>query len=138
MPHPPGHRLRRTVTTGRARRWIVLPLLLLPCLGVRGAQAQQVVADSLASKHVGEVVTVEGLVRDVHISTRHRTIYFNFTAPYPGQTFSAIVPDSAFDRFPDAAKWGMTLVRVTGRVWLQDGRTPAVTLTDPARLQRVP
>lgn len=51
---------------------------------------------------------------------------------------SAIVPDSAFDRFVDAAKWGMTRVRVTGPVWLQDGRPPAVTLSDPARLERAP
>ena len=120
----------------RATLSIALPLLL--AVGVGRAHAQSIVSDSLADGHVGEVVTVEGLVHDVHISTRHRTIYFNFRAGYPDQSFSAIVPDSAFDRFPDAAKWGMMRVRVTGLIWLQDGKTPAVTLSDPAALERAP
>jgi hypothetical protein len=121
-------------------RRITLSVLfpLLSTLGAGRVHAQAIVPDSLARQHVGEVVTVEGLVRDVHISARHRTIYFNFTAPYPDQTFSAIVPDSVFDRFSDAAKWGMRRVRVTGQVWLQDGRTPAVTLSDTAALQQAP
>jgi hypothetical protein len=128
--------LHQSVSLGGRRLWLVLALLL--SLSGRRANAQQIVPHSLAGMHVGEVVTVEGLVRDVHISTRHRMVYFNFTAPYPAQTFSAIVPDSAFDRFADAAKWGMTRVRVTGLVWLQEGRTPAVTLADPALLQPAP
>jgi hypothetical protein len=120
----------------RATLSYALPLLL--AAGAGRAHAQSIVSDSLAGGHVGEVVTVEGLVHDVHISTRHRMIYFNFSAGYPAQTFSAIVPDSAFDRFPDAAKWGMMRVRVTGLIWLQDGKTPAITLGDSAALERAP
>ena len=130
------HLLRRSATAGSFR--LALVLVLAVGTGGRRAEAQQVVPDSLAGRHVGEVVTIEGLVQDVHISTRHRMVYFNFSAPYPDQTFSAIVPDSAFDRFTDAAKWGMTRVRVTGLIWLQDGRSPAVTLVDPAALSRAP
>lgn len=120
----------------RAALSCALPLFL--AMGASRAQAQSIVSDSLAGGHVGEVMTVEGLVHDVHISTRHRTIYFNFSAGYPDQSFSAIVPDSAFDRFPDAAKWGMMRVRVTGLIWLQDGKTPAITLADPAALEPAP
>jgi hypothetical protein len=128
--------LRRSLSLGGRRVWLVPALLLI--LSGRLVHAQQIVPDSLAGMHVGEVVTVEGLVHDVHISTRHRMVYFNFTTAYPAQTFSAIVPDSAFDLFADVAKWGMTRVRVTGVVWLQEGRTPAVTLADPALLQPAP
>jgi len=95
------------------------------------------VPDTAAAHYVGRVVTIEGVIANVRIAAHRHMAYLNFGAAYPHQTLSAFVPDTVWQRFGDLTKWQGKRARVTGEVWLQEGRWPAVTVTDPARLVEV-
>jgi hypothetical protein len=117
----------------RYRRWLPIPLLLA-VLAVRALPAQVVVSDTLAAQHIGELVTVEGTVHDVHVSSRRGMSFMNFGGAFPNISFSAHVPDSVSARFPGLPGLGGKRVRVTGRIWLQDEQFPAITVTDPTQV----
>jgi hypothetical protein len=118
------------------RRWylILLPLALFSAAAL---QSQTVVPDTLALKHLGEVVTVEGRVNDVHVSSKRATTFMNFGGAFPDITFSAHVPDSVGARIVGLNGLGGRRVRVTGEVWLQDEKWPAITVSDPAQIVTV-
>ena len=118
------------------RRWYVISLPLA-LLAVRALPAQTVVSDTLAAQHVGELVTVEGTVHDVHVSSRRRMSFMNFGGAFPDITFSAHVPDSVGAKIPGLAGLGGKRVRVTGRIWLQEEKWPAIMVDDPAQLAPV-
>ena len=117
-------------------RWYLVSLPLV-FLAARALPAQTVVPDTLASRHVGEVITVEGTVHDVHISKRHGITYLNFGGAYPDITFAVHVPDSVGSRIPELPRLAGRRTRVTGQIWLQDDRWPAITVTDPAQVRPV-
>jgi molybdate/tungstate transport system substrate-binding protein len=96
-----------------------------------------IVPDTAAAHYVGRVVTIEGVVAKVKIAAHRHVAFLNFGADFPRQTLSAFVPDTVWQRFGDLTKWQGKRARVTGEVWLQDGRWPAVTVTDSARLVEV-
>ena len=105
--------------------------------GALPAVAQgNVISDSAAANHVGQMVTVEGIVANVHTSRGNNT-FLNFGAPYPRQVFSAVVFRSSQGRFVNLDRWAGRRVRVTGRIQLYEGR-PEVILTDPSQLQAAP
>jgi hypothetical protein len=118
------------------RRWylISLPLALL---AARALSAQTLVPDTLALQHVGEVVTVEGTVHDVHVSSHRGMTFMNFGGAFPNVTFSAWVPDSVGARIAGLTGLGGRRVRVTGRIWLQEEKLPAITVNDPAQVAPV-
>jgi len=115
-------------------RWYPVLITLTP-LAVRGLPAQTVVPDTLAAGHVGEVITVEGRVHDVHVSSQRGVSFLNFGGAFPRITFTAHVPDSVAARIPGLTGLGGRGVRVTGRIWLQDDKWPAITITDPGQLR---
>jgi hypothetical protein len=100
--------------------------------------AQEIVPDTLAARRAGDVVTVEGMVHDVHVSSHRKTTFMNFGAAYPHSTFAAWVPGSVGTRIAGVNGLAGRRVRVTGLVWLQDGKLPAITVTDPGQLEPVP
>ena len=53
-----------------------------------------VVEDSSAVGHLGETVTVEGMVAAVFTSSKGNT-FLNFGAAYPNQTFTGWIPPSS-------------------------------------------
>ncbi len=116
------------------RRGWFLVSLPLALMAARPVRAQALVPDTLAGRHVGEVVAVEGTVHDVHVSSQRGVSFMNFGGAFPNITFSAHVPDSVGARIPGLTGLGGKRVRVTGKVWLQDGKWPAITVTDPAQL----
>jgi hypothetical protein len=81
------------------------------------------------------VVTVEGVVHDVHVSSQRGVSFMNFGGAFPGITFSAHVPDSVASRIAGLTGMGGKRVRVKGLVWLQDGKWPAITVTEPHQLE---
>ncbi|MBA2564124.1 MAG: thermonuclease family protein [Gemmatimonadetes bacterium] len=97
-----------------------------------GAEEATVVRDVDAADHVGETVTVQGLVADVHTSRRGNT-FLNFGSPYPDHTFSALVPEAALPLFPNLASWAGRDVRITGGVQLYRGK-PQIILEDSSQL----
>lgn len=93
------------------------------------ARAQTaVVPDTAAAGYVGQRITVEGVVATVKVSAHRHTTYLNFRFPYPDHSFSAWIADTLANRFPAPAALERRRVRVTGVVWMQDGKWPAVTL----------
>jgi hypothetical protein len=102
------------------------------------AQDVMVVPDTAAARYVGQRVTVEGLVATVKVSAHRHTTYLNFRFPYPDHSFSAWIADTLASRFPAPAELERRRVRVTGVVWMQDGKWPAVTLERPEDLVIVP
>jgi DNA/RNA endonuclease YhcR with UshA esterase domain len=97
------------------------------------AVAQEVVPADSAAQHVGHVVTVEGVVASVGNSRRSGTIFLNFGAPYPNNTFTAVIFRSAAPRFPDALKWEGKRLRVTGTVRVYRGK-PEIVLEEPKQV----
>ncbi len=116
----------------------VAPAVLLAlCLTVgRAASQVPIVPDSEAAAHVGQPVTVEGLVASVHVS-RSGIIFLNFGRPYPSQTFTAVIFRAAAGRFPEPRQWEHRRVRVTGEVRLYHGQ-PEIVLSAPNQLQAAP
>jgi len=98
------------------------------------AQDVPVVPDTAAARYVGQRVTVEGLVATVKVATHRHTTFLNFRFPYPDHSFSAWIADTLASRFPAPAELERRRVRVTGVVWMQDGKWPAVTLERPEDL----
>ena len=117
----------------------VLALLLggVECLSAQDAPPI-VVADTAAIHHVGEVVTVEGPIANVHVGAHRKTTFLNFRFRYPDHSFSAWIPDSVVGAFPGLATLEGRVVRVTGKVWMQDDKWPAITLLRPQDLEELP
>ncbi len=97
-----------------------------------GEDAEAVVPVAEARAHVGKYVTVEGRVESVFTSERGNT-FLNFGAPYPAQTFSAVVFRSSASRFGDLHRLTDRVVGVTGREKLYRGK-PEIVLERPSQL----
>lgn len=119
---------------------LLLPALLLGCAAAPSAGGPAwttVVITTAARAHevVGQNATVVGTVAQVKTGAHHGHAYLNFGARHPDETFSVLIPDSVLARFGDLTRFEGHSARATGMVWLQDGRYPAMTLTDPATLE---
>lgn len=122
-----------------------IPLAIILVLAAAPAAAQsapapapRALSDSAARTAIGEVVSVSGLVVQAKAHSRMGSAYLNFGGHFPDHTFSVIIPDSALVKFGDLARFEGHRARATGLVWLQDGKWPAMTLTDPAALELLP
>ena len=117
----------------RSRRTVpfVLCLALLVALPLLAGAA--VVPDTEAAKHVGETVSVRGVVAAVQVS-RAGSTFLNFGKPYPNQLFSAVISKEARPRFPDPAKWQAKTITVTGTVKLNDKKSPQIVLENPSQV----
>jgi len=112
---------------------------LLPAFWVVVGQAptqQSIIRDSEAATHIGQTVTVEGVVASVH-TTRTGTTFLNFGSGYPNQTFTAVIFRSSATRFPNPSQWEGKRVRVSGQIRLYRGR-PEIVLEEPSQLIAAP
>ena len=123
-------------------------ILLLPTLApavaaqvampAAAAAPSLTLADSTARQGLGQVATVTGTVAQVKDHSHDGTAYLNFGGRFPAHTFSVIIPGTAVARFGDLTRYEGRRVRATGTVWLQDGKWPAMTVTDTSALAIVP
>jgi len=107
-----------------------LLLSLLLCLATAGALFAGDIAPEDAAKHVGEKVTVRGIVVEVYVS-KGGNAYLNFGAAFPNQTFSAdVLVKKTPQLLADGAQWLKDLegkdVAVTGTVALYKGKPEIV------------
>lgn len=122
------------------------PLVLVALVGALACAASpgpagvsQVVApDSAAARYIGRSARIEGTVAQVKDHAHHGFAYLNFGRPHPDESFAVLIPDSLVARFGDLTRFEHRRARATGTLWLQDGRYPAMTLTDPAALELLP
>jgi DNA/RNA endonuclease YhcR with UshA esterase domain len=91
-----------------------------------------------AKDHIGETVTVYGVVKHVFYNKtgKAQPTYINFGAAYPDQTFTAVIFGKDLPKFNYSPKQRFTeeTVYVTGKVILYKGK-PEIIVTDPAQLE---
>jgi uncharacterized coiled-coil protein SlyX len=111
--------------------WRVGPVLaaLLLAVALPAAHAEDTISWEEADKHVGENVTVEGRVVDVHCSPLSCLLAFEpsfnrFTAVVQAERFDAMPPDQIEQRFKGKS------VRVHGTIQPRDGK-PEIVITGP-------
>ena len=91
--------------------------------------------DSETASHIGQTVTVEGIVRGTP-TTINRTQFLDFGSTYPNQDFSAEISKADAAQFPPVSDFNGKRVQVTGTITLYHGK-PLMILT-PDRLKVVP
>lgn len=85
-----------------------------------------------ASKEVGRYETIVGQVAEVSMSPRG-TVFIDFDADYPDQTFTAVIPARDVGRFAALDSFRDRKVGVTGRLDLYRGK-PEIVVSSPRQL----
>jgi hypothetical protein len=112
---------------------VVLGIAMLAALAQSAVgEERKTIFDSEAVKHVGETVSVRGLVAGVYTSKSNAT-FINFGKAYPHHTFSAVIFSGAAARFRDPQKWDGYVITVTGKIKLHKGK-PEVVLESPSQV----
>jgi DNA/RNA endonuclease YhcR with UshA esterase domain len=103
---------------------------------VRSAFAQNAVAPQEARNHVGEYVTVTGVVSGVGHSSRSNTTFINFGGRFPNHQFTAVIFRNAAESFDNVDGLDGKTVSVTGKVKMYRGK-PEIVLNSPSQLRVV-
>jgi len=114
-------------------RSLFFALLLIDWLPVSiMAQTDTVIADTDAAKHIGEKVTVEGIV--VEVFTHGRNFFIDLGNPYPNQSITGWIPENSEladeSRFYDLEG---KKIRMTGTIKLYKGK-PEIKLMSKDQL----
>jgi DNA/RNA endonuclease YhcR with UshA esterase domain len=94
----------------------------------------QTIQPSEAKDHVGQVVTVEGTVSNVHKVASGPATFIDMGGHYPNNVFTAVIFSSDASKFPDVETLNGKVVDITGRVTLYKGE-PEIILNDPAQIK---
>jgi DNA/RNA endonuclease YhcR with UshA esterase domain len=106
------------------------------CLAVTPALAQTAtptVTPADAKAHVGQTVTVEGAVSDVHTVGTGVT-FIDLGGRYPDNAFTAVIFAADAGKFPNVSALNGKTVDITGPVQLYKG-TPEILLNDAAQIK---
>ena len=87
-----------------------------------------------AQAHVGQTVTVEGAVSEVHHARSGRATFIDLGGHYPNNVFTAVIFARDAGKFPDVDALNGKTVDITGPVQLRRGK-PEIILSDPAQLK---
>jgi hypothetical protein len=94
------------------------------------------IADTDAAAHVGQSVTVQGLVAEVFVSSKGNT-FLDFENAYPNEVFSGVVFAPSAAQFGDLTAYRGKRVQITGQIRLYKGK-PEIILETPDQLRLVP
>jgi RecJ-like exonuclease len=108
---------------------IMLPFTAVP------ASAQAVIGPCDALKHVGETVTVEGLVEQVNHPTSGYVTFINMCGRFPKNSFQAAISDKDIAKFPNIEAIDGKTVNVTGIVKRRHKDHAEIILDDPTQLK---
>lgn len=112
-----------------------LALALLFAATAAPALAQTpTIAPAAAKDHVGEEVTVEGVVGEVHHTASGRATFIDIGGRYPSNPFAAVIFESDAAKFTNVDALDGKTVDVTGRVRLYRG-APEIILNDPGQIK---
>ncbi len=120
------------------RAFATAALLFFSIAALNTASADQplTIADTDAAAHVGQVVTVEGQVANVYVSSKGNC-FLEFERAYPNEVFSGVVFSSSAAQFGDLTSYQGKRVQITGRIRLYTGK-PEIILESPDQLRIVP
>jgi DNA/RNA endonuclease YhcR with UshA esterase domain len=111
-----------------------LVLALVFVLAAAPAPAQTVIAPTDAPKHLGEIVTVEGPVSEVHTDSRSGATFINMGGRFPNQACTGVIFKDDASTFPGMDSLPGKVVDITGRVKDYKGRCEII-LNDAAQLK---
>jgi DNA/RNA endonuclease YhcR with UshA esterase domain len=86
-----------------------------------------------AKAHVGQTVTVEGEVSNVH-KIASGLIFIDMGGRFPDNVFTAVIMAADSGKFPDVEGLNGKSVDITGLIRLYKGK-PEILLKDPAQLK---
>lgn len=112
--------------------WLALWVTVMAAANPAGAMAAPVVSPTDAKAHIGETVTVEGIVSNV-LTSRSQTTFIDMGGRFPNNSFAGVIFSDAAPRFPTVHGLTGHLVDITGRIRLYRGR-PEIILEDPSQL----
>ena len=93
----------------------------------------QAIQPADAKTHVGQTVTVEGMVDNVHTTAAGNT-YIDIGGRYPNNPFAAVIFESDAGKFPNVDALDGKTIDITGRIRLYRG-APEIILSDPGQIR---
>ena len=121
----------------RPRDPIALALLFsVATLEPAFADQAATITDTDAAAHVGQTVTVEGLVAVVYKSPRGGCV-LDFESAYPNEVFLGVVFSSSAMQFGDLTSYRGKRVQITSQIRLDRGK-PEIILNSPDQLRPAP
>jgi DNA/RNA endonuclease YhcR with UshA esterase domain len=110
-------------------RILILVLALMP-----SAALAQAISPSEAKDHVGQIVTIEGTVAEVHHTASGKATFVDMGGRYPNNVFTGVLFSGDAQKFPDIDSLAGKTVDMTGGIKLYQGR-PEIILNDPAQIK---
>ncbi|MGB6535395.1 MAG: hypothetical protein WBF58_05465 [Xanthobacteraceae bacterium] len=108
-------------------------IVLAPLLAVTPAFAETI-TPSEASQHVGQSVTVEGVVGEVHHAASGNATFIDMGGHYPRNPFAGVIFSDDASKFPNVDSLEGTTIDVTGTIKLYRGR-PEIILNDAGQIK---
>ena len=90
------------------------------------------IAAATAADHVGQSVTVEGIVAQVHIA--ERATFIDIGASYPDEDFVGVIFPEDFGTFPNATALEGKTVDIGGTIQLYRGK-PEIVLRSASQIR---
>jgi DNA/RNA endonuclease YhcR with UshA esterase domain len=109
-------------------------LSLLLTLIAAPALAEAVISPKEVPQHIGQVVTVEGVVGEVHHAQSGKVTFIDIGGRYPNNAFAGVIFKSDFNKFPNVESLTGKTVEITGRIKEYQGKAEII-LDDPAQLK---
>ena len=113
------------------KRSVLLPAVIL--LISTPVLAETIRPDE-APRHFGQVVTVEGVVSDVHHAASGRATFIDIGGRYPNNPFTAVIFSDDANKFPDVDTLGGKTVDITDIIKNYKNR-PEIVLNDPNQVK---
>jgi DNA/RNA endonuclease YhcR with UshA esterase domain len=92
------------------------------------------IAPTDTPQHVGQSVTVEGVVSEVNTTDRIGVTFVDMGGHYPNNAFTAVILKADAGKFPDVATLAGKTIDVTGTIKLYKGKTE-IFLNDAAQVK---
>jgi DNA/RNA endonuclease YhcR with UshA esterase domain len=87
-----------------------------------------------AKAHVGEIVTVEGVVSEVRHAASGKVTFIDIGGRYPNNAFAAVIFAEDESKFPNVDSLEGKTVDVSGAITLYKNR-PEIILNDPRQIK---
>lgn len=94
----------------------------------------ETIAPEEAQKHVGQIVTVEGVVSQVHHATSGKVTFIDMGGGGPNNSFTAVIFAGDASKFPDVEAFEGKTIDVTGLIRLYRGK-PEIILNDAGQIK---
>ena len=86
-----------------------------------------------AAAHIGQSITVEGIVSEVHVSDR--VTFIDLGGRYPNKEFTGVIFSENYGAFPDVTELQGRTIDISGTVQLY-GERPEIVLTSANQIRR--